>query len=74
MDREELLELWHRNSDRPAFVRNYRDEIHEHTDLSDPIPDGSLAEVRHWMGRYKGTVTRQLGESTTTDDDETEDE
>jgi hypothetical protein len=62
MDREELRALWDRNKDRPAFVREHREEIHDHTDTSEPIPDGSLAEVRHWLDSYKGTVTRQLND------------
>lgn len=71
MDREELHDLWAANKDRPAFVRERREEIHEHTDTSDPIPDSdSLAAVRDWLASYKGTVTRQLGESDMADDDE----
>jgi hypothetical protein len=78
MDREELRALWDRNKDRPAFVREHREAIHGHTETSDPIPDGSLAEVRRWLESYKGTVTRQLNDEspgtdpqdaeTTTDD------
>jgi hypothetical protein len=64
MDRAELYELWQRNKDRPAFVRNYREEIHEHTDTEDPIPDGSLFQVRQWLDSYKGVVTRQLNDDT----------
>lgn len=60
MERDELRELWKHNKDRPAFVREYREEIHEHTDLSEPIPEGSLFEVRKWLDSYKGVVTRQI--------------
>lgn len=60
MQRSELYELWELNKDRPAFVREYRDEIHGHTDTSEPIPTGSLHDVRQWLEKYKGTVTRQL--------------
>ena len=63
MDRAELYELWQRNKDRPAFVREYREAIHEHTDTDDPIPDGSLYDVRQWLDAYKGVVTRQLNDA-----------
>jgi len=62
MDRHELFEEWQANNDRPAWVRNRREEIHEHTDTSDEIPNGSLFEVRQWLQSYKGTVTRQLND------------
>jgi hypothetical protein len=55
--------LWQRNKDRPAFVREYRDELHEHISTEEEIPDSdSLKAVREWLGRYKGTVTRQLND------------
>jgi hypothetical protein len=63
MDRQELYELWQRNKDRPAFVREYADEIEQHTDTADPVPDGTLFDVRQWLDSYKGTVTRQLNDS-----------
>ena len=86
MDRSELFDLWQRNSDRPAFVREYRDEIDAHTETKEPIPvNGSLAEIRRWLDSYKGVVTRQLNddsdgtdpqdaEDTTSDDAEPEGE
>lgn len=77
MDREELLSEWEQNNHRPAYVREHREAIHAHTDLNEPIPDGSLAQVRRWLDSYKGTVTRQLraeddesGESDMADDTE----
>lgn len=63
MDRSELFDVWQRNKDRPAFVREYADEIEAHTDTSDPVPDGTLFDVRQWLDSYKGTVTRQLDDS-----------
>jgi len=70
MDREELREVWSENKDRPAFVREHREEIHEYTDTNDPVPDGSLHEVRQWLDRFKSTVTRQLGENAKSEDTE----
>lgn len=45
------------------WVREHRDEVHEYTNTSDPVPDGSTAEVRRWLNSYKGTVTKQLREA-----------
>jgi len=73
MDRAQLKTIWSENNDRPAVVREYRDAIHEYTDTSDPVPDGSLHDVREWLDRYKPVVTKQLradGENTTTEDAE----
>lgn len=53
---------WHANNDRPAFVRENREAIHEAVDVSEDIPDAPLPQVRDWMARYKGTVTKQLEE------------
>jgi len=72
MDADELLDLWNQeagrdrqNKDRPAFVRQHRDALMEHTNTDDPIPeDGTAAELREWLGAYKSTVTRQLGAKT----------
>jgi len=63
MDRSELYKEWTENNDRPAWVRARREDIHEHTSTSDPIPNGSLFEVEQWLNSYKGTVTRQLNDS-----------
>lgn len=63
MDPSELYQAWQAQSDRPAWVREHRDQLNEHTDTSEPVPDGSLAEVRDWIRRYKGTVTRQLDDA-----------
>jgi hypothetical protein len=69
MDRAEIHDLWtapaprdQQNKDRPAFVREHREAIAEHTDTGDPLPppDASLARFSQWLDRYKGTVTRQL--------------
>jgi hypothetical protein len=62
MERAELFDLWERNKDRPAFVREYADEIEQHTDTADPVPEGTLFDVRQWLESYKGTVTRQLND------------
>jgi hypothetical protein len=70
MDRETLSELWNadagrgrQNKDRPAFVREHRDALMEHTNTDDPIPEGgTAAELREWLATYKSTVTRQLKE------------
>lgn len=62
MDRSELFDVWQANKYRPAVVRQYREEIHDHTNTSDEIPDGSLFDVRQWLRRYRGTVTRQLSD------------
>jgi len=72
MDALELAGLWQRNKDRPAFVREHREAIHQHTDTDEEIPNGSLAEVRGWLDDYKGVVTRQLPdpvETSTTDEE-----
>jgi len=59
-------ETWHRNKDRPAVVREHREELMEQLSVEEPIPDtDSLAEVRDWLERYKSTVTHQLSENTT---------
>lgn len=60
MDRAELREQWHENNDRPHWVRAHRDDLHEHTDTSEPIPSGGVAAVADWLSRYKATVTTQL--------------
>jgi hypothetical protein len=75
MDQAELFEVWQRNKHRPAFVRNYAEEIAQYINTEDPIPEGdSLAATRRWLERYRGTVTRQLkpdaGENTNGDADE----
>lgn len=69
MDRATLRERWHgdapggrQNKDRPAWVRDHREAIAEHTDTSDPLPppNANLWRYRRWLASYKGTVTRQL--------------
>lgn len=63
MDLSEARALWDANNDRPAVIREYRDELNAHIDTAEEIPDGSLFEVREWLGRFKGTVTRQLNDA-----------
>ena len=64
MDRETLADLWDANKDRPAFVMEHREALEDHIDTEDPIPEsGSLYEIRQWLARFKGTVTRQLNDS-----------
>jgi hypothetical protein len=70
MDAEELSQLWHRNKDRPAWVREHREAIQEHTDIDEPIPNGALSKVRRWLNDYKGVVTRQLPDAETPTTDE----
>lgn len=72
MDAAALRQLWHENNDRPAFVREHRDAIHEYTATSEEIPDKSLFEVRQWLTKYKATVSRQLNDAV--DDEEKENE
>jgi hypothetical protein len=64
MDRRRAYELWHEYGykNRPAWVREHRDELHEHIDTSEDIPDGPIYEVEAWLDRFKGTVTRQLND------------
>ena len=70
MDASELRELWQRNRDRPMWIRNHREAIHEHTDTSEPIPDASAYQVREWVDRYGSVVTRQLKEAAGDENDE----
>ena len=63
MDAAELYELWMANNDRPVWVRKNREAINEHTDLSEPVPDASNAEMQRYLDRYKGTITRQLNDT-----------
>ena len=77
LTRSELYTLWQadagggrQNKDRPAVVREYRDDLAEYVDTGEPVPDESaaLAEFARWLDAYKGTVTRQLND----DADETD--
>lgn len=63
MDRQRLFDLWRENNDRPQWVHNHRDEIHEYVDTSEPIPSGGVAAVSRWLDRFKGTVTKQLDDA-----------
>lgn len=60
MDQPTLREQWKANNHRPVWVREHREEIHEHTDTSDPIPDKGPFHVRQWLERYRSVVTKQL--------------
>ena len=60
MDAADLRDLWSRNKDRPAWVREHRDALAEYVDTDEPIPDDQLWRVREWLNRYKSTVTKQL--------------
>lgn len=62
MEPAELHYQWHENNDRPAWVRANRQEIMDAVDIDDPVPDGSLHDIRRWMDSYKSTVSRQLNE------------
>lgn len=75
LSRADLRELWGRNKHRPAFIREHRDAIATHTNLDESPPESdSLFQMREWLDRYMGTVTRQLAETTTDDDAEAEGE
>jgi hypothetical protein len=41
-------------------IRNHREALLEHLDVDDPIPTGSLADIRDWMDRYASVVSKQL--------------
>jgi len=61
IEADELAELWRANKHRPAFVREYSDEINEYTELERGVPDtDDLATVAHWLNDHKAVVTRQL--------------
>jgi len=61
IEADTLAELWRDNKHRPAFVREYSDEINEHTELERGVPDtDDLATVAHWLNDHKAVVTRQL--------------
>lgn len=73
MSVQELRDLWDEvtERDRPAVLREHRDAFNEHLSTEDPVPAGSIHDVRAWMDRYKGTVTRQLSEETADTDENT---
>jgi len=60
MDVSELYRKWNQNKDRPAFVMEHADEINDHVETDERVPVKSIYQVRQWLSRYKGTVTRQL--------------
>jgi len=61
IEANELAELWRANKHRPAFVREYADEITKHTELERGVPESDdLATVAHWLDDHKAVVTRQL--------------
>jgi len=61
IDADTLAALWRDNKHRPAFVREYSDEINEHTELEGDGPESDdLATVAHWLDDHKAVVTRQL--------------
>lgn len=68
MERAELFEAWQQRKDSAQWVRAHRDEIHEHVDVSEPIPTGGTAAVTDWLARFKGTVTEQLDDGTEGDE------
>lgn len=70
MDRQALYDAWAGTDgytpgkQRPAWVREHRDDLMDVLDVSEEIPtDASLAAVRDWLERYRGTVTRQLNDA-----------
>jgi len=69
MDRPELYAAWTGADgyppihERPQAIAEHRDAINEYTNLSEPVPNGSNHEIRAWLDRFKGTVTRQLNDS-----------
>jgi len=65
MDRETLANQWSVNNDRPAWIMENREELEEYIDTAEPIPaNESLYDIRQWLARFKGTVTRQLNDDT----------
>jgi len=71
MDRETLANQWQANNHRPAWVMENREALEEHIDTSEPIPEsGSLYEIRQWLARFKGTVTKQLQDDADTPEGE----
>lgn len=64
MNRDELADQWDANKHRPQFVRQYRDEILEHTTdavaEAMPAPLASTFEYRQFLKSHKGVVTTQL--------------
>jgi len=69
MDADEIARLWASNKHRPAFVREHADEIEQHTDIDEAIPDTTLAEVAQWCDRHAETVDDQLPAPGETADD-----
>lgn len=62
MDATDLAEHWHANKDRPAWVRENREAIMDHVDTAEPIPEGSIYEVRQWLSDYADDVSERLDE------------
>ena len=69
MDADEIGRLWAINHDRPAFVREHREEIEQHCEIDEAIPDGTLAEVARWCDRHADEVADQLPAPGETADD-----
>jgi hypothetical protein len=79
MNREELLELHKRNTDRPQFYRAHHDALEEHlsetTASKMPSPDASTFAWREWLEDHRGVITRQLNDTVEgTDPQDTADE
>ena len=68
MDPSTLLRRWEENAHRPQWVIDARDQLAEYTDTADPIPRRK-ADLGDWMDRYKPTVTRQLREAASEEED-----
>jgi len=69
MDADEIARLWAHNKHRPAFVREHADEIEQHTEIDEAIPDSTLPEVARWCERHAETVDEQLPAPGETADD-----
>lgn len=73
MDRETLAAQFQANNHRPAWVMENREALEDHINTSEPIPEnGSLYEIRQWLARFKGTVTRQLNDDAESTDPQDE--
>ncbi len=71
-DPDELLDEWHDNNDRPAWVRARRADLMAHLSVDDAIPSSSLADIHSWLERYRSTVTRQLSDAVDGETDNTQ--
>lgn len=73
---DDLLQRWHANKSRPAWVRRHSDELETAADLAAAdleIPQ-SLPDIEDWLAGYKSVVTRRLQTNSTDDQADSEQE